>query len=199
MKPMIRIAITPEGIDERNEASDVAAILRSGWDRVHLRHPGASRRDMINLLESIPQTYHNRLVLHGHFDLMNEFNLGGLHLNHRCPEPPALYHGALSKSCHTINEVMEASESGKFGYVTLSPIFDSISKSGYKSRFSAKELSLLSGITALPVIALGGIDLSRLETIRLYGFDGFAMLGALPWGDTHEMERITKQIICYNS
>lgn len=189
---MIRIAITPEAIDEQNEARAVVAILDNGWDRVHLRHPNASRRDMINLLETIPQKYHSRLVLHGHFDLINEFNIGGLHLNHRCPEPPQLYNGALSKSCHSIGEVRESAGKG-FTYVTLSPIFDSISKTGYKSRFSPKELEELEEITDVPVIALGGINFNRLDKISRYKFSGYAMLGALPWDNPTEMSKITKQ------
>jgi len=189
---MIRIAITPEVIDEQNEAHTVVTILDNGWDRVHLRHPSASRRDMINLLEKIPQKYHGQLVLHGHFDLSNEFNLGGLHLNHRCPEPPRLYTGALSKSCHSIEEVRESAGQG-FAYVTLSPIFDSISKTGYKSNFSPKKLEELEGITDVPVIALGGINFNRLNEIRRYKFSGYAMLGALPWDNPTEMSKITKQ------
>lgn len=191
---MFKIAITPEVIDEQYEALSVTAILDNGWDRVHLRHPRASRRDMINLLEKIPQKYHSRLVLHGHFDLTNEFNLGGLHLNHRCPEPPALYRGALSKSCHSLDEVRSAADAGGSTYVTLSPIFDSISKAGYKHRFDSEELKALDGITTLPVIALGGVDFMRIDEVSRLGFSGFAMLGALPWGNPDEMRTMTKQI-----
>ncbi|MCI8998027.1 MAG: thiamine phosphate synthase [Muribaculaceae bacterium] len=189
----IRIAITPEDIDERTEAHSVLAILDNGWDRVHLRHPGASRRDMINLIERIPQKYHSRLVLHGHFDLVFEFNLGGLHLNNRCPTPPPLFHGNISQSCHSIEEVKKcASLPSKYSYVTLSPIFDSISKKGYKSGFDINSLEKLSEISSLPVIALGGVTFERLPELSRYNFSGFAMLGSLPWGDADKMSIITK-------
>ena len=40
---MIRIAITPEHLDdESREALAARVLLESGWDKVHLRHPGAS-------------------------------------------------------------------------------------------------------------------------------------------------------------
>lgn len=189
---LIKIAITPEEIDERHEASAVAALLDCGWDRVHLRHPGASRRDMINLLENIPQKYHSKLVLHGHFDLVNEFNLGGLHLNHRCPTPPALYNGSLSRSCHSIDEIRECVADGReYAYVTLSPIFDSISKPGYIGKFDDAELEKLSTITEIPVIALGGVTFERLGDLSRYNFSGFAMLGSLPWGDVAKISQIS--------
>lgn len=177
---MIRIAITPEHLDdESREALAARVLLESGWDKVHLRHPGASRTDIRRLIEAIPQEFHNRLVLHGHFDLCNEFNLGGLHLNHRCPAPPALYRGSLSRSCHSVEELRQCTG---LAYATLSPIFDSISKQGYGSHFSDADLAQLSEITT-PVIALGGVTAEQIPVLRSYNFKGFAMLGAIPWNE----------------
>lgn len=68
---MLRIAITPEEEHPR-EAGMVSAILDAGWDYVHLRHPGAGLRDIKRIIESVPQKYHCRLRLHGHFELLNE-------------------------------------------------------------------------------------------------------------------------------
>lgn len=174
---MFKIAITPEIPDERKEPGMIRCLLEGGWDRVHLRHPGASRREMRDLIEAIPQELHSRLVLHGHFDLVSDFNLGGLHLNRRCPTPPANYRRALSRSCHTIGEVKENSG---LDYVTLSPIFDSISKSGYRPAFTPAELSRLDSVTT-SIVALGGITPERIDELKRYNFNGFAMLGSIPW------------------
>lgn len=180
---MIRIAITPETLgDIKREAAAVRSLLEAGWDRAHLRHPGASRSDMQRLIEAIPQELHGRLVLHGHFDLCNFFNLGGLHLNRRCPSPPPLYRGALSRSCHTVGEVM-ASEG--MAYVTLSPVFDSISKQGYLSGFSPDDFAALAD-APVPVIALGGVTPERIAQLGGMNFSGFAMLGSIPWDESPE-------------
>lgn len=188
---MLRVAITPELTDEAREHLHVRAILDAGWDRVHLRHPSAQLADMRRLIERIPQRYHQRLVVHGHFELVNSFNLGGLHLNRRCPTPPALYRGPLSRSCHSISE---AADSKGMTYVTLSPIFDSISKEGYGRRFTDSELRQLDGVTT-PVIALGGVTARLIPALRDYNFSGFAMLGALPWdGSPEDMRRAAESI-----
>lgn len=176
------IAITPE-LPVTEEGRKIEALLKAGWARVHLRHPGDGRTDMRHLIESVNQRFHDRLVLHGHFDLTNEFNLGGLHLNGRCPVPPPLYHGPLSRSCHTIDEVLAASTGMR--YVTLSPIFDSISKSGYHGAFTAEQLRTLDNAN-VPVIALGGIDIERIKLLKGYNFSGYAMLGTIPWNRTEE-------------
>lgn len=171
----IRIFITPEEISA-DEPRLICQLLDSGWTAVHLRHPDASLSDMRRLIEAVPQHFHRRLRLHGHFVLTSEFNLGGLHLNRRCPAPPAFYAGPVSRSCHSVDEVEAASECD---YVTLSPIFDSISKPGYRAAFSADELMRLNAITSPDVIALGGITPARVELLKRYNFSGFAVKGAI--------------------
>ena len=169
---MKRIAITPEvALDD--EAKYIVTILDSGWDYVHLRRPSATKNEMRKLIESIPQHYHSQLRLHGHFDLINEFNLGGLHLNHRCPNPPEHYNGSLSCTCHSVTETQIAT---KYDYITLSPIFDSISKDGYKAAFTLDELK---NIPQGKVIALGGVTPDNISLLKNYSFVGFAMLGYL--------------------
>lgn len=188
-KSLKRIAITTEGITVY-EPERIVAVLESGWDMVHLRHPGASLREMRRLIETIPQKLHRRLRIHGHFELTNEFNLGGLHLNRRCPSLPANYRGPFSCSCHSIEEAKRAA---KCDYVTLSPIFDSVSKQGYQAAFSEKDLAEIdktsgSGVIT-EVIALGGITPERLREVKRLGFNGFATLGSLMGADSHEAFR----------
>ena len=173
------IAITPEH-PVSDEGHKIEALLRAGWYRVHIRHPHASRVEMRGIIESVPLRYHDRLVLHGHFDLTCDFTLGGLHLNHRCPVPPALYTGPLSRSCHSIAEL---SGNGTMSYVTLSPILDSISKSGYQAAFTPEALAMLDRYDT-PVIALGGVSPEHFATLNRYRFSGYAMLGAIPWEST---------------
>lgn len=179
---MIRIAITPPDIIDRVEARNIAAILDAGWDRVHLRHPGATTADVRRILDDVPVRLHKRIVLHGHFDLVNDYNLGGLHLNRRCPAPPALYRGALSMSCHSVDEAL--SMAPKMAYVTLSPIFDSVSKAGYTAAFSPEELGRVA--QADNVIALGGVTPSRTREVAGMGFAGYAVLGSIPWGASRD-------------
>lgn len=198
---MIRIAITPESLDLDKEPAMVNAVLAAGWEMVHLRHPDATLADMRRLVEAIDPDARCRLRLHGHFPLIDEFNLGGLHLNRRCPEPPARHSGPLSRSCHSVDEVIAADSEGRWDYVTLSPVFDSISKQGYRAAFTDTELRRLDGVN-LPVIALGGVTAKHLPALARYSFSGFAVLGALPWsGTADDMKDSLKMFnaLCYNS
>ncbi len=174
---MLRIAITPEEILP-DEAKTITAILDSGWDMVHLRHPAATVKDMRRIIEAVPQRLHRKLRLHGHFSLTDEFNLGGLHLNSRCPNPPANYSGTLSLTCHSPEQVAEAAAAGKHDYVILSPVFDSVSKQGYNAAFSPEDIRRATSC-GVPVVALGGVTPARLHEIEADGFSGYAVLGYL--------------------
>ncbi len=175
MTNLLRIFITPEEITA-SEPKLITELIDRGWHAVHLRHPDATLIEMRRLIESIPQRLHDRLRLHGHFALTAEFNLGGLHLNGRCPYPPAFFNGPISRSCHSIEEIRRSTDCD---YVTLSPIFDSISKPGYHAAFSTDELSQLNEITSPDVIALGGITPERISLLKDLGFSGYAVKGAI--------------------
>ncbi|MDE7421106.1 MAG: thiamine phosphate synthase [Muribaculaceae bacterium] len=148
----------------------ICRLLDSGWTRVHIRKPSANKYQIEELIGKIPEKYRQSLSLHDHFDLAIKYGIGGVHLNQRNPLPPTDWTGLISRSCHSIEETIQHSH---LDYVTLSPIFDSISKPGYKSRFSAEELKRTD---LNNVYALGGVTLSRLKEIKELGFSGAAML-----------------------
>jgi thiamine-phosphate pyrophosphorylase len=70
----------------------------------------------------------------------------------------------------------------------LSPIFDSLSKRGYTSGFSAEELQRAAdeGIIDEKVIALGGVTFDKIVYLERLNFGGVAMIGAL-----YDIEKIT--------
>lgn len=152
-------------------------MFQSGLQRLHLRKPGSTIENCRSLLREIPSCYHSRIVLHDHFALTNEFSLFGVHLNSRNPEPPAGWHGSVSRSCHSIEEVARYKD--KLSYLTLSPIFDSISKQGYNAAFTEEELSKAraDGIIDPKVYALGGVTFERLDEVSQMGFGGGVILG----------------------
>lgn len=181
---MIRIAITPPAI-RPDEAAMIERILDRGWSYVHLRHPEASLGDMLDLIGAIPERLHSRLKLHDHFVLLDEFGLGGVHLNRRNPEPPRDFCGEVSRSCHSVSEAIAADDD--CAYVTLSPIFPSVSKPGYKGDFTEAELLSIPGGR---VVALGGVTPERVEELSRFPFAGYAVLGSL-WDaiDMAELDR----------
>ncbi len=161
-----------------DEAEHITALLSDGRAHfVHIRKPDSSRKDVEALLKAIDEQLHPRLTLHEHFELTEAFRLHGVHTNSRHPAAPDGFTGAVSRSCHSLDEVARLKE--HYDFVSLSPIFDSISKQGYRSAFSSEEIScaVKTGIIDAKVYALGGVTFERIPLVREMGFGGAMLLG----------------------
>lgn len=204
---MRTIIITrPEFFEGETEL--VNELFRLGMERLHLRKPQATEKEMTEWLDQIDRPFRHLIVLHDYHELAHTYGLGGIHLNRRNPEIPAWVANekaqrdfTLSRSCHSIEEVSNsfqpsASQPILFDYVTLSPIFDSISKVGYGAAFSHQELrqARQEGLFDHPVYALGGISLDRLTDVHDMGFYGAAILGDL-WRSNplYQLQKILMQ------
>ena len=174
---MIIVITRPDFFE--GEAAKIAQLLQSGRaDLVHIRKPRASQSEVEQLLFSIPTELYSRLVLHDYHSLAIKYGLRGVHLNSRNPEPPAGWSGAVSISCHTLSELSECRRN-PYAYMSLSPIFDSISKRGYRSAFSADDIAAArsQGLIDERVMALGGITFDKITEIKEMGFGGAMILG----------------------
>lgn len=157
----------------------LTALFDEGLELLHLRKPNAEPVFSERLLALIPSEYRERIVVHDHFYLKDEYRLKGIHLNERNPEIPKNYKGHVSASFHTPEEVVEGKK--KYDYVFFSPIFDSISKPDYHSPYTPAQLRELGSRKVIDkhVMALGGITLENIERARDYGFGGAVVLGSL--------------------
>ena len=161
----------------------------------HLRKPGLTERETEEIILQINSNFHNRIVLHDHFPLAAKYQLKGVHLNSRNPEAnfkgEYWSHCSISRSCHSLEEV--AANKDCCNYVTLSPVFDSISKAGYNAGFSYQALKDASenGIIDSKVVALGGITPSNIASVINLRFGGAAVLGTV-WNQANLQEAIVE-------
>lgn len=170
--------ITSE-VELPNEHRLIVRLFELGMERLHIRKPTMDRETMYRYLSALPEKWHRRLVLHDHHELACEFEVGGIHLNRRNPIAVKSFRGSVSRSCHSLDELGSLDTD----YCFLSPLFDSLSKQGYRSAFSEKELSAARdrGWINNRVVALGGITPESLSKVKEWGFGGVAVLGYL-WG-----------------
>lgn len=161
----------------QGEADFIDKLFNHGLDRLHLRKPGADIGECRRLLDGISREWLPRIVVHDNFGLCREYGLGGVHLNGRNPMAPPNHEGSVSRSCHSLEEISRYK--GECDYLTLSPIFNSISKQGYMAAFEPEQLAAArdSGLIDSRVIALGGVTLENIPRVRELGFGGVAILG----------------------
>ena len=157
----------------------ITALFEEGLDILHLRKPNTAPMYAERLLTLIPEQYHKRIVVHGHFYLKEEYKLKGIHLSERNPIAPENYKGHLSRSCHTLEE-LKANKKGH-DYLFFNPVFDEISKPNYMGNYTPEEIRKAhkAGIIDKKVIALGRIDVDNIKQVKDYGFGGAAILGGI--------------------
>ena len=170
------IVITSPGFLQ-GEADFIDRLFNHGLDRLHLRKPGADIGECRRLLDGISREWLPRIVVHDNFGLCREYGLDGVHLNGRNPMAPPNHEGSVSRSCHSLEEISRYKE--ECDYLTLSPIFNSISKQGYMAAFGPGQLAAArdSGLIDRRVIALGGVTLENIPRVKELGFGGVAILG----------------------
>lgn len=173
----------------QGEAERIIQLLSGGAaDIVHIRKPLLDKLDRLaaldildkleRLIRALPASLYNRLVLHDGHQLAVKYGLRGVHLNSRNPQPPEGFKGAVSISCHSLAELAEARKQ-PYAYMSLSPIFDSISKPGYHSAFTVQQIAEArrQGLIDQRVMALGGVTFDKINDVLEMGFGGAMILG----------------------
>jgi thiamine-phosphate pyrophosphorylase len=164
--------------DHRGLVETVRLAVDAGARAVLLREKDLPRVERIELAEALRPILHGvRGVLVVASDATIEAD--GVHLAAIDPFPTADRPRIVGRSCHSIADVVAAEHEG-CDYVTLSPIFATASKPGYGPALGIGSLGDARAASAVPVIALGGIDSrARATGCLAAGATGVAVMGAV--------------------
>ena len=172
------IVLSPER-ETVQEAYWINELLASGLNCFHIRKYWLSDEAMRGYMSQIDEHYRNRLVLHSHYNLAEEFGVVRLHFREesRLNKEHINFQGKyiLSTSTHSIEEFNTLGN--EWTYAFLSPVFPSISKQGYGA-----EHNILADLKRrtnknVQLIGLGGIDENNIDIVLKSGINGIAMLG----------------------
>jgi len=172
--------ITPEDNIE-NEIEIVCQLLKQEDVTLHLRKPTFSKDLVSDYLLNIPSELHQKIVIHSYHQLIEDFNLRGIHFTHHNKHSINNYlntNCSRSISTHSFEEIKNPI--GDFDYFFLSPIFKSTSKTGYGgNHYKMHELeTFLKQEQAKNIVALSGIDFNNIKLVQNLGFSGAAFLGS---------------------
>ena len=180
----------------KHEIDTINKLLDNGLEKIHIRKPSFSLKEYREYILQIKKEYYTRIVLHGGFDLLKEYEIGGIHLNSIQRKDEKLYSTvannniSISASTHSWDEVLE--EKKRFEYLFISPVFDSISKEGYTASIDLNGLGVVKQKLAIKnlycpkIIGLGGVNVPHIPILKQYQFDGAAVYGAI-WRSTNPL------------
>jgi len=183
------ILIAPEK-DIPNEIEILQQLFEEGLEYYHFRKPDKNYEEHVAYLNQIDEKYHDRIVTHYFHELVNEFNLKGIHFQEQ-KRIDALDNGneyfigldmigkTMSSSFHEPSALENCDI--EFDYHLLSPVFSSISKKGYEGRgFDVNHIDKT-------IIGMGGINTDTIEKTLALGFQGIGVLGGV-WNAENPVE-----------
>lgn len=175
------IVVTSPG-PVQNETDIINTLFDNGLKLLHVRKPHATFEQVQLLIEAINVIYHPLLVLHQYHEMSQQYLISRLHYKETHRLASSVHQLAslqqkgfvLSTSVHSW--LYYNALPAVFKYAFIGPVFNSISKTGYKAMQDVNTVVKTNGISR---IAIGGITKENCNHTLLNAFDGIAVLGAV--------------------
>jgi thiamine-phosphate pyrophosphorylase len=197
----VKLIVFSSESDVNYEKELISWMFNEGLQYFHLRKPNYKREELKKYLDMFNDSELNKMMLHEHLTLTNEYPIKGISLNtkNRGQLSELKNDGLLhSISCHSFYE-LDQDEGYNFHYKFISPIFDSISKANYSSKYSQDEIGKQLQVRRnFDIVALGGISIHNISTCQFLGFDGVAVLGSLWQSKNFKQTFIKIKELCQN-
>ena len=178
------IVITPEH-DVKDETKIINDFFELNLEALHLRKPFYTINEYEAYLADIKKEYHHKIVLHEAHELCEVYELKGVHLQEQFRKDlknDLKDYVSKFKSCKRKRFSVSSSFHDKesinkcnvvFDYYLLSPVFNAISKKGYKGKgFDVNDIQAT-------IIGMGGVTTETMKTIFDLGFKGAGVLGSV--------------------
>ncbi|MDQ7029286.1 MAG: thiamine phosphate synthase [Ardenticatenia bacterium] len=179
------LVITARAFTRRPIRAVVAHVFAGGCRWLMVREKDLSDRALAGMVRDfleMARPYQALVTVNGNVDVAADVGAHGVHLQHADHVTPARRRlgkrALIGVSAHSLSEAHEAARAGA-DYITLSPIFASISKPGYGPT-GDEGLDLLRAVVRAiptPVMALGGITAENAARCLEAGAAGVAVLG----------------------
>jgi thiamine-phosphate pyrophosphorylase len=175
------IVIAPEN-DVPNEIELLHELFEAGLDYYHFRKPHKDYDAHVAYLNQIDQQYHHRIVVHYHHELINAFNIKGIHFQEQqridhIDNPGQYFKGlnmygkTISSSFHEPKDIEDCDF--EFDYHLLSPVFSSVSKKDDQGR--GFDVNLIDKT----IIGMGGVTGDNVSAFEALGYHGVGVLGGI--------------------
>jgi thiamine-phosphate pyrophosphorylase len=165
----------------------VAAAVAGGVTHVQLREKHLDTREFIAIAQALHlwlKSVGVPLIINDDVDVAETIGADGVHLGqldlpvaaarHRLP------HALIGLSIETPAQLREAELAAcPCDYYGVSPVFPTTSKADAAPALGLDGLVQLRGLTAKPLIAIGGVQAVNAASLRAAGADGLAVVSAV--------------------
>ncbi len=164
----------------------VAEAVRGGVTCVQLREKELSTREFVaraQELKSLLLPLQIPLVINDRIDVALACEADGVHLGQsdmrvdlvRKILPPQMFIGLSVESDHDITQAIGM----PVDYLGISPVFATFTKTDTQTPWGLAGLKRARAMTALPLVAIGGLNITNAAQVRQCGADGLAIVSAI--------------------
>lgn len=178
--------IADTGLLQKDLISSVRRSIDGGVKAVQLRGKNLPAREILRIgerLRLLTSAYSVKLFINDRVDVAMILGADGVHLGQNSL-PAGIVRKILGDSLiigvstHSLKEAKDA-ELGGADFITFGPIFATPSKVVYGPPVGLRRLVNLTGRIKIPVFAIGGINMDRIQDVMKKGANGVAVISAI--------------------
>ena len=166
--------------------TSIEEALKGGLKAVQLREKDSGTRDLLDMaymMRDLTEGYNAKLFINDRVDIALAAKADGIHLGRESIPAHAVRKISgnqllIGISTHGIDEAIEAERDGA-DFITLGPVYQTPSKLKYGNPIGIETLKKVKSEVSIPVLAVGGIKLSKVKEVREAGADGIALISAI--------------------
>lgn len=186
----MKLIVVSSAYDIENEIGLIELMFRKGMDKFHLRKPNYTTKDYETFLDRLHPKFRKHIIIHSRHNMAFRYKLKGINLgrNHKRTKLKTFWKvfkmKLINKKLIVTSEFDSLTQFNAsrypYDYVMLSPVYDSISKKGKRSKFNHSRLKkAFKTKKNYEVYAGGGITADRIAHCQELGFDGVAVMGSI--------------------
>lgn len=186
------------GAPESKFLEFIEKALSGGVRALQLREKDLTPREALALAKRVqPLTakYGARLFINDRADIAKMAGADGVHLTETSVSAKEVRESfpdlAVGVSTHSLEGAVKAEHDGA-DFITFGPVFETPSKKKYGPPQGLERLGDICGRVKIPVLALGGVNISNVSTVLERGAFGIAMVSGI-WS----AQDIEKRILEY--
>lgn len=164
----------------------VESALQGGVKAVQLREKELGTRELLSLsyrMRALTARHGARLFINDRVDIAVAVDADGVHLGGKSMPVQAARKASAGRlligaSTHSVQEAQHAVADGA-DFITLGPVYETPSKAQYGKPTGLSVLRETVTTCLVPVFAIGGITLGRIEEVLAQGASGTALISAI--------------------
>lgn len=165
------------------ETDKINRLFGIGLSLLHIRKPKYNSHQLSEFINNIESRYHNRIVIHSHYQLVKKFGLKGIHISRQERKSfffmnmylPWIKRSnqelSLSSTIEHIESVKDCQDKS-MNYILMNGIFNLHTESKLSFKYEKLNLKGLLNKVDIPIYAMGHISQSTIEIAENLGFYG---------------------------